>query len=254
MKTQKIILGILAVLVLPFITGCQSRLQQSAEEFIEAYNNQDMQSIAQMAGSNFSEDLKELSENIYTDYGKLTNYKFVSTGFSSENGNKESYLIYECSTEKSDNQHFLRIDYFQKDGSGGVPYISGLHFNTNKEFIENITKYDEQASAVMDKFYDAIINGKKEDIFILLDEEAFPEDQFEDLISMMNEIEEYYGKITETFDYYTIPYIKDGKTVVKKQIECTTESGKHYEELTFVKSNDEFKIYNYRIREFKDEL
>lgn len=55
---------------------------------------------------------------------------------------------------------YFRQDYFQK-GSGGVPYITEVYINENKEFLENINLYDEQTSDVMNKFYDAIKSGKK---------------------------------------------------------------------------------------------
>lgn len=88
----------------------------------------------------------------------------------------------------------------------------------------------------------------------MLDKEAFPENQQADFLTMINEIEKYYGTITDTYAYYTTPFVEDGQTIVIKQIECTTESGKHYEELTFVKSGDDFKILRYRVREKKEEL
>ncbi len=254
MKTQKIFLGILAVLIILFVTGCQFRLQKSTKEFIEAYNNQDMQSIAQMTLPDFAENIKKLSENMYAEQGKISDYKFISTGFSSKNGNKKSYLIYECSTEKSDIKNFFRINFIQKNGSGSDPNIIGFFFSNDKEFIENIDLYDEQASAVMDKFYNALINGQKEDIFILLDKKSFPDDKLEDFISILNKEEEYYGKIKEYSVNSTESYIDDGKTFVIKLIECTTESGIHYDEITFVKSGNDFKIYYYRVRENIDEF
>ena len=246
MNRIKFLHGTIVLLLFSVIVSCQSRLQQDAEDFFKAYNNEDFRKIKSMALPEYSTEVSNLAKNIFSAYGKITEHSFILEKNIYQEHNKLSQVLFKCKTQTG-KVFYMSINFFQEK-SGDVPYISGFYTNENLDLLKNAEAYDQQVTKILHEFYKSVINSEYENILPLLNKDVFPIDENQ-VASMIKSIESDYGHLKKYKVFSSYPVYNDGKVYFVKKIECLTDKGNHFEQIVFLKNGKKFEIYAYEAKE-----
>lgn len=140
MKILKLLLVFLASIVL--LPACQSveEAQSAADDFFDAYNNQDETKMESLLDKETVLDagLKEEFYNVFDmqwqGFGKVNSYERYSFSTKTNNGNTTVILRFNAETEKS-GEIFIKLMFVKR--SEGYKVIV-YEYNTNKNVIDKV--------------------------------------------------------------------------------------------------------------------
>ncbi|MBN2663942.1 MAG: DUF3887 domain-containing protein [Bacteroidales bacterium] len=218
------------------ISSCNSQAYKIADDYYEYYNSADFTSIKNLCHDKISAQMVDFVKEQYNDYGKIVSFKKYSYSSADE------YIIlnFKCEFENVDEPVFERIS-FVKDDNGDLK-IEGLVYSKKQWYIDDYDVFIEKSKEAANKYFEFLIDENYTEIVTLLSDDALNQ-AFIDIINQKNS---YYGNV-ESYELLNVSsYLQDNEPYVVRIYECkTSKSETMYEQINFVRKNDEFLIFDY---------
>ncbi len=240
LKTNLIFLSftLIALLFSACSNSPETKAIKSVETFISAWNNKDLGEMYTVYLS--STDIDELIDSL----GAIDDYSLYKSDVDDAVENFiEVKLYYRCKLKNiSDSLYFM----FNIHNESKYFFIGSFEYNQSRDFIDNYDQNYINASAVCDVYYNYISDDNLNDIISLLDDKTIPLDMNEYFIEFIKERQDNYGKPTSYSIYSHKTTTIDDEPAFIFVFQCETDGMYQtmYEEITLIKRNGNYKIYD----------
>ncbi len=238
---QKTFFLLFFALSLIFVQAC-IKAGKLSEKFYDAYNNKDYSTIEQLSHKDAGDFMKNLMKGHFKQYGKVESFKQYNVHTYTKNGTQITNISYKCNYEKTDKTIYEKIKFVKNDN--GDLKILAFIYSPVQAFVDNYENYKEEALNTAEDFHNYLSDDDIDKITSMLDDKS-NKDLF---IEILNNKRNYYGKIKQwSWEATETNYNSEKeKPIVKNIYKCSTDKDKEYfEEIWLIKTNDDFKIYDY---------
>lgn len=179
-------------------------------------------------------------------YGDLLSYE--NTGSDAKEKNGGIICVLDYTVEHKDRTLYEDLVLFKKDGKF---YIEEYEYFTNREKRHAHEDEDNNSDEIAEAFFAALEHQDPTELELLLDEKApAPEKWFQ----LMGEKEAVTGTLKKHFLLDSYHSKKDDSDYYVFDYHTEYEHKHLYEQLTLIKREDGFKVFNYKYNEDKEKI
>ncbi len=178
----------LIIIAFVFFPSCNDAQQQNklAEKFFRAYNTADSTVIASIAYETIAQDLKNFIKTTKSSYGKITEYKKYYSAISRINGKKEKRVYYKINFENKKTPLYMFFEIIKNKNN--IKKISAYYYSDNKEQIDSIYSYTNQANRLVKDVFDIRKKGNWNRLALLLDTSKISVNAFTNLLIQVDSV------------------------------------------------------------------
>ena len=240
------LLAIVSIAIVLSFSSCETveKSEKVVDEFYDLYIIKDFAGTKSLSSSNINSLIEEIAKNHYDAYGEIISWEKYNTEVFSNSENTGAKLYFKCKYAETDDILYEKFTIIE---DGDEYKIAGFIFDKNKDIIDNEEENYLNAKNIGKQYYEYLINDELDNISSLMDNkfiiDAGNEESF---YTFINNRQDYYGNIISFSVNKYVTNTIDEQPVFIIVYDCITEHGSLVEELSIIKRNDEFKIYNYR--------